>query len=62
MQNTKTYILVHITTMLFQEKNVYDFNACNNVRDILYTRDVVTSTVQLIVHSSVCKLVKLANI
>ena len=28
-----------ITTELFQ-KNRYDFNACNNVRDMLYNTDV----------------------
>ena len=32
----------HITTELFQ-KNGYDLNACNNVRDILYNTDVITN-------------------
>ena len=31
-----------ITTELFQE-NGYDFNACNNVRDILYNTDSISS-------------------
>ena len=34
-----------------------DFNACNNVRDILYYTDVITSVVKLIVHSPVGELV-----
>ena len=43
--------------MLLQ-KNGYDFNAaCNNVRDILYNADVITSIVKLIIHSLVGKLV-----
>ena len=33
-----------ITTELFQE-NGYDFNACNNVRDILYNTDIISSVV-----------------
>ena len=45
-----------ITTELFQ-KNGYDFNACNNVRDILYNADIINSVVKLIVHSPVGKLV-----
>ena len=44
-----------ITTELFQ-KNGYNFNACNNVRDILYNTDI-NSVVKLIVHSPVGKLV-----
>ena len=44
-----------VTTELF-EKNGYDFNACNNVRDILYNTDI-NSVVKLIVHSPVGKLV-----
>ena len=39
-----------VTTMLFQ-KNGYDFNVCDNVRDILYNTDIITSIVKLIVHS-----------
>ena len=31
---------------LFQ-KNEYDFNACNNVRDILYNTDVINSFAKL---------------
>ena len=46
----------HITTELFQ-KNGYDFNACNNVRDILYNVNIINSIVKLIVHSPVGKLV-----
>ena len=45
-----------ITTELFQ-KNGYDLNAYNNVRDILYNTDVITSIVKSIVHSPVGKLV-----
>ena len=44
------------TTELFQ-KNGYDLNACNNVRDILYNTDVITNIVRSIVHSYVGKLV-----
>jgi len=29
----------------------YDFNACNNVRDILYNTDVINSVVKLIAHT-----------
>ena len=45
-----------ITTELFQ-KNGYDLNAYNNVRDILYNTDVITDIVKSIVHSPVGKLV-----
>ena len=45
-----------INTELFQ-KNGYDFNACNNVRDILDITDIIDSVVKLIVHSPVGKLV-----
>ena len=45
-----------ITTKLFQ-KNGYDFNACNNVRDILYNTDIINSIVKLIIHSPMGKLV-----
>ena len=45
-----------ITTELFQ-KNGYDFNACNNVRDILYNTHIINSIVKMIVHSPVGKLV-----
>ena len=51
--------LVHeclITTELFQ-KNGYDLNAYNNVRDILYNTDVITNIVRPIVHSPAGKLV-----
>ena len=43
-------------TELFQ-KNEYDFNACNNVRDILYNTDVINYIVKLLVRSPVGKLV-----
>ena len=33
------------------------FNACNNVRDILYDTDIINSVVKLIAHSPVGKLV-----
>ena len=36
-----------ITTGLFQ-KNGYDFNACNNVRNILYNTNVINSIVKFI--------------
>ena len=45
-----------ITKELYQ-KNGHDFNASNNVRDILYNTDVISSIVKLIVHSPVGKLV-----
>jgi len=45
-----------ITTELFQ-KNGYEFNPCNNVRDILYNTDIINCIVKLIVRSSVGKLV-----
>ena len=45
-----------ITAELFQ-KNRYDFNACNNVRDILYNADIINYIVKLIVHSPVVKLI-----
>ena len=45
-----------VTTELFQ-KNGYDLNAYNNVRDILYNTDVITNIVKSIVHSPVGKLV-----
>ena len=49
-------IYVSVTTELFQ-KNGYDLNAYNNVRDILYNTDVITNIVRSIVHSPVGKLV-----
>ena len=45
-----------VTVDLFQ-KNDYDFNDCNNVRDILYNTDIVISIAKLIAHSPVGKLV-----
>ena len=38
-------------------KNGYDFNACTNVRDILYNTDVIASIVKLFAHSHAGKLV-----
>ena len=39
------------------QKNGYDLTACDNVRDILYNIDVITSTVKLIVYSPAGKSV-----
>ena len=47
----------HILLVQLFQKNGYDFNACNNVRDILYNTDNINSIVKLIVHSPVRKLV-----
>ena len=44
-----------ITTESFQ-KNGYDCNAFNNVRDSLYNTDIITSIVKLIIHSPVGNL------
>ena len=41
---------------VISERKIYDFNACNNVRDILYITDVTNSIVKLIIHSPVGKL------
>ena len=38
-----------ITTELFQ-KNGYDLNAYNNVRDILYNTDVITNIVYIYIY------------
>ena len=43
-------------SVVFQ-KNGCDFNACNMVRDSLYNTDAITSTVRLIVHRPMGKLV-----
>ena len=45
-----------LLTQLFQ-KNGYNLNAYNSVRDILYNTDVITNIVKSIVHSPVGKLV-----
>ena len=45
-----------ITTELFQ-KNGYDLNDYNNVKDTLYNTDVTINIVKSIVHSPVGKLV-----
>ena len=42
---------------VISEKNRYDFNTWNNVRDILYNTDVITSIVKLFGHSPVGTLV-----
>ena len=47
-----------ITIDLFQ-KNGYDFNDCDNVRDILYNTDISISVVKLIVHD--CPVSKSVN-
>ena len=41
-----------ITAALFK-KDGYDFTACKNVTDILYSTDVITYIAKLIVHSPV---------
>ena len=51
-----TYCLNVLFLQLF-EKNGYDLNAYNNVRDILYNTDVITNIVKSIVHSPVGKLI-----
>ena len=38
-------------------KDGYDFTAYNNVGDILYNNEVITSVVKLIPHSLVGKLI-----
>ena len=52
---TTHYMNVLLLQCYFR-KNGYDFNACNNVREILYNTDVITSIVKLIIHSPVGKL------
>ena len=42
--------------MLLQ-KNGYDLNPCNTVKDILYNTDVASSVVNLIVQSPVSEFV-----
>ena len=51
-----TYCLNVLLLQLFQ-KNGYDLNAYNNLRDILYNTDVITNIVKSIIHSPVGKLV-----
>ena len=36
-----------ITTELFQKRNGYGLNACNNVRDTLHNTDIINSFVKL---------------
>ena len=50
-----TYCLNVLLPQLFQ-KNGYDLNAYNNVRDILYTTDVITNIVKSVFHSPVGKI------
>ena len=50
-----TYCLNVLLLQLFQ-KNGYDLNAYNNVRDILYNTDVITNIVKSIIHSPVGKI------
>ena len=40
---------------VISEKNGYDLNACNNVRDILYNTDAINHIVKLIFHRPVGK-------
>ena len=51
-----TYYINVLLPQLFQ-KNEYDFNTCNDIRDILYNTDIINFVVKLIVHSPVGKLV-----
>ena len=53
--HTHTHTL-HILPQSCCYLNGYDFNAYNNVRDILDNTDVITSIVKLIVHSPVGNL------
>ena len=43
--------------LLVYRSFLYDFNASNNGRDVLYNTDVIISIVKLIVHSHMGKLV-----
>ena len=43
-------ITTEVFVCFFSGGRGYDFNACNNVRDILYNTDAITSVVKLIVH------------
>ena len=53
-----TYSLdVLLPRSYFRKKSMYVFNTWNNVRDILYNTDVITSIVKLFVHSPVGTLV-----
>ena len=49
----------HMNVLLpqFFQKSGYNSNACNNITDILYNTDVISSVVKLIVHSLVGRLV-----
>ena len=55
-QNSTIQIIYHIMPFSLR-KNGYDFNDCNNVRDILYNTDIIIFVFKLIVHSPVGKLV-----
>ena len=58
-RNVISYTHTHFNVLLLQlfQKNGYDLNAYNNVRDILYNTDAITNIVKSIVHSPVGKLV-----
>ena len=56
-----TYYLNLLLPQLF-EKNEYDFNACNNVRDILYNTDIINCIVKPTVDSPVGKPVQYRNL
>ena len=52
-----TYYLNVLLPQIFFQKNGYDFNDCNSIRDTLYNTDIIISIVKLVVHSPVGKLV-----
>ena len=56
-QLTTYYLCVLLPEGFKNFFNGYDFNACNNVREILYNTDITTFVVKLIVHNPVGKLV-----
>ena len=51
-----THCLNVLLLQLFQ-KDGYDLNAYNNIRDILYNTDAITNIVKSIVHSPVGNLI-----
>ena len=55
MEPNLEYCLNVLLPQLFQ-KNGYDLNDYNSVRDILYNTDVIINTVKSTVHSPVGKL------
>ena len=54
---TTYHLSVLLPLSYFRKMGISDFSACNNVRNIWYITDVITSTVKLFVHSPVGKLV-----